>query len=103
MHSLLRSVSHVGRSPLDRLMHLAQREGVDIRPTLLRVLTDLYVQSPTHSAAERQQYSELASRLIADVDDTTRERSYARAWQLTPMRRRPCWSASRCSRFPHRQ
>lgn len=63
----------MSQSPLDGLMHLAQREGVDIRPTLLRVLTDLYVQSPKHSLAEQQQYSELATRLIADVDDKTRE------------------------------
>ena len=63
----------MSQSPLDGLMHLAQREGVDIRPTLLRVLTDLYVQSPKHSLSEQQQYSELASRLIEDVDDATRE------------------------------
>ena len=31
-------------SPLDGLVDLACRDGVDIRPTLLRVLTDLYVQ-----------------------------------------------------------
>ena len=29
----------------DGLMTLSRREGVDIRPTLLRVLTDLYVQA----------------------------------------------------------
>jgi hypothetical protein len=53
-------------------MHLAKREGVDIRPTLLRVLTDLYVQAPGHSAEEQQHYVELASRLISQVDDATR-------------------------------
>jgi hypothetical protein len=53
-------------------MHLAKREGVDIRPTLLRVLTDLYVQAPGHSAEEQQHYVELASRLIGQVDETTR-------------------------------
>ena len=37
--------------PLDGLVDLACRDGVDIRPTLLRVLTDLYVQKPTHSAS----------------------------------------------------
>ncbi len=56
----------------DGLMHLAKREGVDIRPTLLRVLTDLYVQAPGHSAEEQQHYVELASRLIVQVDDATR-------------------------------
>ena len=34
----------------DGLMTLSRREGVDIRPTLLRVLTDLYVQANAHSA-----------------------------------------------------
>ncbi|MDQ8728563.1 DUF2336 domain-containing protein [Bradyrhizobium sp. LHD-71] len=53
-------------------MNLAKREGVDIRPTLLRVLTDLYVQTPGHSAEEQQHYVELASRLIGQVDDATR-------------------------------
>ena len=56
----------------DGLMHLAKREGVDIRPTLLRVLTDLYVQAPGHSVEEQQHYVELASRLIAQVDEATR-------------------------------
>jgi hypothetical protein len=56
----------------DGLMHLAKREGVDIRPTLLRVLTDLYVQAPGHSIEEQQHYVELASRLIDQVDEATR-------------------------------
>ena len=56
---------------LDGLMHLAQREGIDIRPTLLRVLTDLYVQTPSHSVEEERHYVELASRLIDEVDDAT--------------------------------
>src|ERR1022692_4021807 len=58
--------------PLDSLVDLACREGVDIRPTLLRVLTDLYVQAPAHSADEEQQFIELTSRLIEEVDDSTR-------------------------------
>ncbi len=56
----------------DGLMMLSRREGVDIRPTLLRVLTDLYVQAPTHTFDEERQYVELASRLIDEVDDATR-------------------------------
>lgn len=56
----------------DGLMDLAKREGVDIRPTLLRVLTDLYVQAPLHSDGEERQYVELAARLIPEVDDATR-------------------------------
>lgn len=57
---------------LDSLVDLACRDGVDIRPTLLRVLTDLYVQKPVHSAAEEIQYVELAQRLIDAVDAATR-------------------------------
>jgi hypothetical protein len=58
--------------PLDGLVDLACRDGVDIRPTLLRVLTDLYVQKPVHSAQEETQYVELALGLIDAVDGTTR-------------------------------
>ena len=56
----------------DGLMTLSRREGVDIRPTLLRVLTDLYVQARTHTPQEEQQFVELTSRLIDQVDDATR-------------------------------
>ncbi|MCK1400904.1 DUF2336 domain-containing protein [Bradyrhizobium sp. 4] len=56
----------------DGLMTLSRREGVDVRPTLLRVLTDLYVQSSTHSDDEQRQFVELATRLIDQVDDATR-------------------------------
>jgi hypothetical protein len=62
----------------DGLMSLSKHEGVDIRPTLLRVLTDLYVQAARHTEAERHQFSELASRLIDGVDDTTRAAVRAR-------------------------
>ena len=57
---------------LDGLFDLACRDGVDIRPTLLRVLTDLYVQKPVHTAEEATQYAELAGRLIEAVDEQTR-------------------------------
>ncbi|MBN8986804.1 MAG: DUF2336 domain-containing protein [Rhizobiales bacterium] len=56
----------------DGLMTLSRREGVDIRPTLLRVLTDLYVQASAHSIDEERQFVELTSRLIDQVDDATR-------------------------------
>lgn len=55
------------------LAGLADRTGVDIRPTLLRVLTDLYLQKPSHSADEDQHYTELAMRLIDVVDEATRQ------------------------------
>src|ERR1700675_5148095 len=62
----------------DGLMTLSRREGVDIRPTLLRVLTDLYVQANAHSADEERQFIELTSRLIDAVDDATRAAVRAR-------------------------
>jgi hypothetical protein len=62
----------------DGLMTLSRREGVDVRPTLLRVLTDLYVQASTHSDDEQRQFIELATRLIDQVDDATRAAVKAR-------------------------
>src|SRR5450432_843090 len=56
----------------DGLLTLSRREGVDIRPTLLRVLTDLYVQTNKHTIDEERQFIELTSRLIDEVDDATR-------------------------------
>jgi uncharacterized protein (DUF2336 family) len=65
-------------SGFDGLMNLSRREGVDIRPTLLRVLADLYVQADTHSEQEARQFVELTSRLIDQVDDATRAAVRAR-------------------------
>jgi uncharacterized protein (DUF2336 family) len=62
----------------DGLLNLSKHEGVDIRPTLLRVLTDLYVQAPKHTDGERRQFAELASRLIDEVDAATRASVRAR-------------------------
>jgi len=62
----------------DGLMTLSRREGVDIRPTLLRVLTDLYVQARSHTSDEERQFVELTSRLIEQVDDATRAAVRAR-------------------------
>jgi hypothetical protein len=71
----------------DGLMTLSRREGVDIRPTLLRVLTDLYVQASAHSGDEERQFVELASRLIEEVDDATRAavRSRLAVYPATPV------------------
>jgi uncharacterized protein (DUF2336 family) len=63
---------------LNGLFDLALRDGVDIRPTLLRVLTDLYVQKPFHPREEETQYVELASGLIDAVDAATRANVAAR-------------------------
>ena len=57
---------------LDGLTELANRDGVDIKPTLLRVMTDLYVQKPRHSDEEERHYTELALRLVDQVDAATR-------------------------------
>ena len=84
----------------DGLMTLSRREGVDIRPTLLRVLTDLYVQTRNHSWDEERQFTELASRLIDEVDDATLAAVRSRlaiypdtpreiAWKLQLSRQRP--------------
>lgn len=67
------SVAHI-----QGLFDLACRSGVDIRPTLLRVLTDLYVQKRVHSAEEKAEYCELANRLLDHVDDATRNAIAAR-------------------------
>jgi len=58
--------------PVDSLVDLACRDGVDVRPTLARVLTDLYVQRPSHSGEEETQYVELVLGLIDSVDAKTR-------------------------------
>jgi hypothetical protein len=57
---------------LNCLVELANRDGVDIRPTLLRVMTDLYVQKLMHSADEDRHFTELALRLFDLVDAPTR-------------------------------
>ena len=53
---------------LEGLADLGSRNGVDMRPTLLRVLTDLYVHRLSHTAAEERHYTELALRLLEAVD-----------------------------------
>jgi hypothetical protein len=63
---------------IEGLVDLARRDGIDVRPTLLRVLTDLYVQARTHTPDEEAQYTELALRLIDSVDVLTRDTIAAR-------------------------
>jgi hypothetical protein len=57
---------------LEALTALGSRSGLDMRPTLLRVLTDLYVQRVAHTVAEERHYTELALRLLDAVDVPTR-------------------------------
>jgi hypothetical protein len=47
-------------------------DGLDLKPTLLSVLTDLYVQKASHTSEEERQFIELALRLIDAVDAETR-------------------------------
>ena len=54
------------------LAHLGLHGHVNMRPTLLRVLTDLYVQKLTHTPDEERHYTELALRLLDGVDVATR-------------------------------
>jgi hypothetical protein len=72
------AMSSSTNNSLDSLLDLACRDGVDIRPTLLRVITDLYIQKPTHSGEEETQYVELALGLIDAVDEATRATVAAR-------------------------
>jgi len=57
---------------LDGLTALGARTGADMRPTLLRVLTDLYVHRLGHTPEEERHYTELALRLLEAVDAPTR-------------------------------
>jgi uncharacterized protein (DUF2336 family) len=57
---------------LDNLTEIRLRDGVDMRPTLIRVLTDLYVQKLRHTPDEDRHYTELALRLLDSVDAATR-------------------------------
>src|SRR5262245_28068422 len=57
---------------LEGLIDLDPRGGVDMRPTLLRVLTDLYLQKPSHTHDDERYYTELAMRLIEAADLSTR-------------------------------
>ena len=58
---------------LEDLLDLGHRGGIDMRPTLLRVLTDLYLQRPNHTPDDERYYTELALRLIdaADIPQRT--------------------------------
>jgi hypothetical protein len=65
-------VTGPGTPNLDGLDELARVRGVDTRPTLARVLTDLYVQKPAHTLDEETHYTELVLRLLDAVEVGTR-------------------------------
>src|SRR5262249_32058871 len=53
---------------LEDLLDPGGGDGVDPHATLLRVLTDLYLQRATHTPEEEHYYTELALRLIEATD-----------------------------------
>jgi hypothetical protein len=57
---------------LEGLLDHGRRDGFDFRPTLLRVLTDFYLQKPAHPLEDEHYYTELALRLINSTDLPTR-------------------------------
>jgi uncharacterized protein (DUF2336 family) len=72
-------------SSFEGLTEIGMRGKADMRPTLLRVLTDLYVQKLRHTPDEERHYTELALRLLDSVDVPTRLAVAARlAHHLSP-------------------
>jgi hypothetical protein len=73
---------------LDGLIELARHDGVDVRPTLVRVLADLYVQKRSHTPDEEHRFTELTLWLLASVDVPTRAavaRTLATSDQVPPI------------------
>lgn len=58
---------------LDGLLGLATTAGIDVRPTLLRVLTDLFVQRRIRSIDAARQYILITLRLLDSADLETRK------------------------------
>ncbi|MDQ0469714.1 DUF2336 domain-containing protein [Labrys wisconsinensis] len=57
---------------LEGLFALSRVPGLDVRPTLLRVLTDLFVDAAHRSETDVARYTELAAHLVDQVDEDTR-------------------------------
>lgn len=57
---------------LASLLALSAKPGVDVRPTLLRMLTDLFLEAGQRSQAETARFAELAAHLVDAVDEATR-------------------------------
>ena len=68
----LDSMESGSRLALDDLARMAMPGDANMRSTLLRVLTELYVQKPTHTADEERHYTELAIRLLDMADNGSR-------------------------------
>jgi hypothetical protein len=63
---------------VEGLLDLDRHAGIDMRPTLLLVLTDLYLQKRTHPPEDERYYTELALRLIDATDVPARAALAAR-------------------------
>jgi hypothetical protein len=68
----------VPRSSFTDFRDLSALSGTGLRSALLRELTDLYVQKPSHTPEEERLFTELALRLIDHVDAAERARLGAR-------------------------
>jgi hypothetical protein len=68
---------------LEDVLDLGCGNGIDMRATLLRVLTDLYLQRTTHAPDDEHYYTELALRLI-DATDVSQRAALARRLAAYP-------------------
>lgn len=50
--------------PMETLERLSRQDGVDTRPILVRVLTDLFIQKERHAPEDIDRYQELMSQLL---------------------------------------
>ncbi|WP_406856839.1 DUF2336 domain-containing protein [Alsobacter sp. KACC 23698] len=64
-------MTHITPPELHGLLAIAREEGLDMKPVLLRVLTDLYVSTPAHTSDEAAQFREIAGTLVQQVDGDT--------------------------------
>mgnify|MGYP001275775767 CR=1 FL=1 len=65
-------MSSSGLPSVQRLVGLARSNGIDVRPTLLRVLVDQFVAEPGHPAAEVTRFGELVLNLLPRASETDR-------------------------------
>ena len=58
--------------PFDQLVSFGQRPDSHIRPVLLRVLVDMFVNKPHHRPSDLQQFEEMMAHLLDEADDEAR-------------------------------
>lgn len=80
---------------VQRLIGLARSNGIDVRPTLLRVVVDQFVAEPHHGAAEVTRFGELALHLLDRAEEG--ERAIVAA-KLAPHPQTPAAVARRLAR-----